>query len=75
MRCFFHVISADKQILDRTGVEVSSVEDARAQALQAISELRRENPSLERSWDGYHLNVVDDTGRTLFSLALTEFQT
>jgi hypothetical protein len=70
MRCYFHLVDASKIILDGTGVEVSGQEEARAEALAAIAELRQADPAISNAWKGWTLSVVDATGSLLFSMSL-----
>ncbi|MCB5173627.1 DUF6894 family protein [Microvirga lenta] len=70
MRCYFHLVSSDEQILDDTGIEVSDVEVAQQQALKAIYELRGESDHSPEDWQGWQLMVVDSQGNLILSLPL-----
>jgi hypothetical protein len=72
MRCYFHLVDASEVIRDRTGIEVSGPDEARAEALQAIRQQRQVDPATARDWTGWSLTVVDDTGRQLFSIPLDD---
>ncbi len=70
MRCYFHLMGGDGPMLDRQGVEVSSVAEARDKAVQAIAELRAEYSEPLRDWNGWRLEVVDETGLLLCTIRL-----
>ena len=68
MRVFFHLIHA-KTIPDDQGVEVSDLDEAKAEALNAIRELRAKDAAA-RDWAGWKLEASDERGSLLFSLRL-----
>jgi hypothetical protein len=70
MQCYFHLVSGDDAILDDTGVEVTDLEAAEAEALRAIQELREEDSGADEDWQGWQLNVTDRSGHLLFSIPL-----
>jgi hypothetical protein len=70
MRCYFHLVNGDETIPDDTGIEVSELEDAKAQALQAIDDLRDEAIQAGASWWGWRLDIVGASGRVLLSISL-----
>ena len=70
MRCFFHLLSGDDTILDSQGLEVSDLQEAEEQALEAIQEVRQEIESNHEDLKGWHLHVVDGSGVTLMSIPL-----
>ncbi len=70
VRLYFHLADSYEVIPDLEGVEVSDLQEARAQAARAIEELRRENRSAVRDWLGWTLIAADESGKTLFSLDL-----
>jgi hypothetical protein len=72
MRCYFHLVTSHEQILDEEGIEVSNVEDAKAQALSAVNELRQEYAGAIEDWSGWRLDIVDSEGRFLHSIQLIE---
>ena len=69
MRVFFHLKDASETIRDEEGVEVSDLNDAKAEARNAIQELR-ENDAAARDWAGWKLEASDQEGALLFSLRL-----
>jgi hypothetical protein len=70
MRYFFHLVNASEIIRDEEGLELPDPEEARAAALSEIEELRREDSVTVEEWRGWQLNVVDDSGASVFSIAL-----
>lgn len=70
MRCYFHLVNSHEEILDDEGIEVSDLEDAKAQALLAIEDIRKEAIQVGASWHGWRLEITDPSGRVLASLSL-----
>ena len=69
MRVFFHLRHASETIRDEKGVEVSNLDEAKAEARNAIQELR-EKDAAARDWAGWKLEASDEKGSLLFSLRL-----
>ena len=72
MRLYFHLVSNFAEIPDQNGIEVGESGDVRPQILKALEEIRKERPDLLEEGRGWRLNVADDSGQVLFSLALDE---
>jgi hypothetical protein len=72
MRCYFNLVDGSEVIRDRTGIEVSDPEQARAEALDVIREQRQADPVAAQEWSGWTLTVVDSSGRLLFSTPLDD---
>ncbi len=72
MRCYFHLVNSHEEILDDEGIEVSNFEDAKAQALIAVVELRREYSDVIDDWSGWRLEIVCPEGRLLHSIPLSQ---
>ncbi len=70
MRCYFHLVNGADIIPDDTGIEVPDLESARASALQAIGELRREADDRPQDWAGWQLQIVCPQGNILASIPL-----
>ncbi|MET0744954.1 MAG: hypothetical protein ABWY78_16400 [Microvirga sp.] len=70
MRCYFNLLNASDVIKDTDGIEVDDVEEARAQAMRAVEELREDDDLANDDWQGWQLEVVDDTGAILFTIPL-----
>jgi hypothetical protein len=69
MRVYFHLVSGSETIRDEEGVEVSRVEDARAEALKVVREAQGNGAALRES-AGWRLEARDDGGALLFSFDL-----
>jgi len=72
MRCFFHLVNGAVIIPDDTGIEVLNLESAKAQAWDAINELRRETDDETQDWGGWCLNIICPEGSLLASLPLRQ---
>jgi hypothetical protein len=70
MRCYFHLVNGHESILDDVGIEVSDLATAQDLALQAIDDIREEAIQLGAPWQGWRLEIVDLSGRTLVSIPL-----
>ena len=71
MRVFFHLMDGTEAIGDEEGVEVSDLDEARTQALNAIREIRASDAA--RDWGAWRLEASDQAGSLLFSLDLGAF--
>nr|WP_243373941.1 hypothetical protein [Microvirga solisilvae] len=58
-------------MIDEEGVEVRDIDQAWAQALKAIAELRAEAEGESIEWDRWRLEATDPEGNILFSVKLT----
>ncbi len=72
MRCYFHLVNGPEAILDDTGIEVPDFETAKAEARQAIAELRQEAGGASENWDGWRFDIVCPKGSLLYSFNLNE---
>ncbi len=70
-RYFFNLTEGATRINDHQGCDLQSDENARAQALQAIQELREEDRN--RDWSNWLLEVVDESGRSILTIMLDNF--
>jgi hypothetical protein len=70
MRCFFHLVNDHEEIVDNTGIEVEDLENAKVQALLAITELRQEIGADIEDWSGWRLDIVCPRGTLLHSMLL-----
>ena len=59
MRLYFHLVGDAGVYWDRSGIEVENVEHALAEALQAVEEIREEEPTAPEDWLGWTLNITD----------------
>jgi hypothetical protein len=72
MRCHFHLIAPSGPITDRKGIEVADFDQALEEALSALRELREEDPAAARDWAGCKLQITDESGALLTSIALDD---
>ncbi|GEO18629.1 hypothetical protein MAE02_63250 [Microvirga aerophila] len=70
MRYHFNLINHTERILDDIGIEVSTLEQAQAQALKAVQEMRAEGED-SAEWDEWRLEVSDAAGAVAFSVSLS----
>ena len=70
MRCFFNLINGPDRIPDLDGIEVADLEQAWAQAMKAIEELRAEDDGEAEDWANWSLEVTDASGNVLFAINL-----
>ncbi|MFC1459520.1 DUF6894 family protein [Microvirga arabica] len=70
MRCYFHLVNSYEEIPDDEGIKVSDLEDAKAQALVAIEDIREEAVQVGASWHSWRLEITDTSRRVLASHSL-----
>jgi hypothetical protein len=70
VRLYFHLVTDRETILDPEGVEVDSVDQALAEALRALDELRKENADAPRGWSGWALNITTAGGEVILTVDL-----
>ena len=70
MRCYFNLINGTDRIVDTDGIEVRDLDQARAQAMKAIQELREEDDAEPGDWLDWTLEATDSSGVVLFSIPL-----
>jgi hypothetical protein len=71
MRCFFHLVNADRSLRDEEGVEVADLHEARSEVRKAITELRQADALLAKDWQGWRIDVSNESGDVLFSIHLS----
>ncbi len=69
-RYYFHLINGEAGIRDDEGIEAFSIQSALISALEMIEELRAEDPSAADEWQGWRLEIVDASGRTVHTMPL-----
>ncbi len=67
---YFNLTDGHDVIPDEFGIEVSDDRAAMIHAFEAVEELRREADTSPNEWEGWRLNIMDDSGRLIHSLAL-----
>jgi hypothetical protein len=69
-RYYFHLTNGEATIRDEEGTEVSSMQTALISAMEMVEELRAEDPSAADEWQGWSLEIVDASGRTVHTMPL-----
>jgi len=69
-RYFFHLTNGHDTLADDTGIEATSIREAKTQALNAIEELRTEDALAADDWEGWRLEVADRFGTVVFAITL-----
>ncbi|MBZ6076746.1 DUF6894 family protein [Microvirga puerhi] len=72
MRCYFNLSNGDSFFADNDGVEISSLDEAHGEVLDAIRETFLDRDPHAVDLQGWALDVVDTTGRVLLSMSLEE---
>jgi hypothetical protein len=72
MRCYFNFVAGHEALDDKEGVEVSSLDHARIEALQAIQEVSQDPETRDFDWSDWTLNVTDSAGDVLLSVSLVD---
>jgi uncharacterized protein DUF6894 len=57
-------------IRDEDGVEAGSIQAAVVSAMEAVEELRAQDPSNSEEWRGWWLEVVDASGQAVQAVPL-----
>jgi hypothetical protein len=57
-------------IRDQEGTEASSIQAAVLSAMEAVEELRAQDPSNSEEWRGWRLEIVDVSGQTVQTIPL-----
>jgi hypothetical protein len=70
MLCYFPLVNGTAVIRDETGCLVADVDQARLEALRAISEMRESDPRLTAECAGWTLQAVDASEAILFTIPL-----
>ena len=58
-RYYFNLTNGDVMIRDEEGIEASSIQSAVVSALEAVEELRAQDPSNSDEWQGWRLEIID----------------
>jgi hypothetical protein len=70
MRYFFHLVDADRSLLDHEGLNVADPKELRAEIAKAVEQMRQEDPSAANDWKGWWLEVTDTSGAVLLTINL-----
>ena len=69
-RYYFNLTNGDAMIRDEVGIEASSLQAAVISAMEAVEELRAQDPSNADEWQGWRLEIVDAEGRAVHAIPL-----
>jgi hypothetical protein len=74
-RYYFNLTNGDAMIRDEEGSTASSLQAAVISAMEAIEELRAQDPSNSDEWQGWRLEIVDASGQAVQSIPLDALST
>jgi hypothetical protein len=69
-RYYFNLTDGDNMIRDEEGIEASSLQAAVVSAMEAVEELRVQDPSNSDEWQGWRLEIVDASGQAVQTIPL-----
>jgi hypothetical protein len=69
-RYYFNLINGETMIRDEEGIEASSIQAAVISAMEAVEELRAQDPSNSEEWQGWWLEIVDGSGQAVQTIPL-----
>jgi hypothetical protein len=69
-RYYFNLTNGETMIRDEDGVEAASIQAAVVSAMEAVEELRAQDPSNSDEWRGWRLEIVDASGQAVQAFAL-----
>jgi hypothetical protein len=69
-RYFFNLTNGDAMIRDEEGIEASSIQSAVVSGMEAVEELRAQDPLNSDEWQGWRLEIVDAEGRAVHAIPL-----
>ncbi|WP_246777302.1 hypothetical protein [Microvirga sp. VF16] len=64
-RYYFNLTNGDSMIRDSEGITASSLQAAVVAAMEAVEELRAQDPLNSDEWQGWRLEIVDATGQAV----------
>lgn len=70
MRYYFNLKNGAQSIPYEEGIEVANLEQARAEILKAIEELREEDPELAEEGRGWTLEICDESEEIVLRISL-----
>jgi hypothetical protein len=77
-RYYFNLTNGETMIRDEEGIEAFSIQAAVISAMEAVEELRAQDPSNSEEWQGWWLEIVDASVRPcrqfrlMFSLLINQ---
>ncbi|GEO17686.1 hypothetical protein MAE02_53820 [Microvirga aerophila] len=69
-RYYFNLTDGETMIRDEEGVEASSIQAAVLSAMEAVEELRGQEPLDPDEWQGWRLEIVDVSGHAVQTIPL-----
>lgn len=70
MLYFFHLTDGDEVIRDEVGIRVPGVHVAVTSAMEAIAELKQQDPSHSDEWQDWRLEIADRAGLIVKTIPL-----
>ena len=64
-RYYFNLTNGETMIRDEEGIVASSIRAAVVSAMEAVEELRAQDPSNSDEWQGWQLEIVDAMGQAV----------
>jgi hypothetical protein len=69
-RYYFNLTNGDSMIRDEEGIIASSLQAAAVSAMEAVEELRAQDPLNSDEWQGWRLEIVDASGQAVQTIPL-----
>jgi len=69
-RYYFNLTNGEVMIRDEEGIEASSIQSAVVSGMEAVEELRAQDPLNSDEWQGWRLEIVDAEGRAVHAIPL-----
>jgi hypothetical protein len=69
-RYYFNLTNGDSMIRDEEGIVASSLQAAAVSAMEAVEELRAQDPLNSDEWQGWRLEIVDASGQAVQTIPL-----
>ena len=69
-RYYFNLTDGNTMIHDEEGITASGIQAAVFSAMEAVEELRAQDPLNSDEWQGWWLEIVDDLGRAVQTIPL-----
>jgi hypothetical protein len=69
-RYYFNLTDGETMIRDEEGVEASSIQAAVLSAMEAVEELRGQEPLDPDEWQGWRMEIVDVSGQAVQTIPL-----
>ena len=70
MRIYFNLVRGTEILEDEDGFDLADLRSAHVEAVEALRDLKRAEPSASADWIGWRLDIVDASGAVLDSINL-----